>query len=133
MKSSLEKAAVYIAECRALSVKVLPPDINVSMANFTAMSPDEVPDGVTLTAGSPGRSRSAVTVRNVGEGLVAQLLAEREANGPYASFHEFADRVPEPVLNKRAVESLIKAGAFDSLGHPRAACSASSSRSPTRR
>src|SRR5690606_13227956 len=44
---------------------------------------------------------------------------EREANGPYGSFHEFADRVPESVLNKRAVESLIKGGAFDSLGHPR--------------
>ncbi len=58
-------------------------------------------------------------MRNVGEGLVEQLLAERAANGPYGSFHEFADRVPEPVLNKRAVESLIKAGAFDSLGHTR--------------
>ena len=58
-------------------------------------------------------------VRNVGEGLVEQLLIEREANGPYADFHEFADRVPEPVLNKRAIESLIKAGAFDPLGHTR--------------
>ena len=120
VKSSLEKAAVYIAECRALGVKVLPPDINVSMANFTAMSPDEVPAGVTLPTGSPGAiSFGLSAVRNVGEGLVAQLLAERQANGSYASFHEFADRVPEPVLNKRAVESLIKAGAFDSLGHPR--------------
>ncbi len=120
VKSSLEKAAVYIAECRSLGIKVLPPDVNVSMANFTAMSPDEVADGVTLPPGSPGAiSFGLSAVRNVGEGLVAQLLAEREANGPYASFHEFADRVPEPVLNKRAVESLIKAGAFDSLGHPR--------------
>ncbi len=120
VKSSLEKAAVYIAECRALGIKVLPPDINVSQANFTAMSPDEVADGIALPSGSPGAiSFGLSAVRNVGEGLVAQLLAEREANGPYASFHEFADRVPEPVLNKRAVESLIKAGAFDSLGHPR--------------
>ena len=119
VKSSLEKAAVYIAECRALGVKVLPPDINVSMANFAAVSPDEVV-GVTLPPGSPGAiSFGLSAVRNVGEGLVAQLLAERDANGSYASFHEFADRVPEPVLNKRAVESLIKAGAFDSLGHPR--------------
>jgi DNA polymerase III subunit alpha len=119
VKSSLEKAAVYIAECRALSVKVLPPDINVSVANFAAVAPDEVV-GVTLPPGSPGAiSFGLSAVRNVGEGLVAQLLAERGANGPYASFHDFADRVPEPVLNKRAVESLIKAGAFDSLGHPR--------------
>ncbi len=119
VKSSLEKAAVYIAECRALAVKVLPPDINLSMANFAAVSPDEAV-GVTLPPASPGAiSFGLSAVRNVGEGLVTQLLAEREANGPYASFHEFADRVPEPVLNKRAVESLIKAGAFDTLGHPR--------------
>ena len=120
VKSSLEKAAVYIAECRSMGVKVLPPDINVSMANFTAMSPEEVPAEATLPTGSPGAiSFGLSAVRNVGEGLVAQLLAERQANGSYASFHEFADRVPEPVLNKRAIESLIKAGAFDSLGHPR--------------
>ena len=55
-------------------------------------------------------------MRNVGEGLVALLLAERDANGPFASFHDFAERVPEQVLNKRTVESLIKAGAFDTLG-----------------
>ena len=47
------------------------------------------------------------------------MLGERAANGPFQSFHDFAERVPEPVLNKRTVESLIKAGAFDSLGHPR--------------
>jgi DNA polymerase III subunit alpha len=120
VKSSLERAAVYIAECRALGIKVLSPDVNVSMANFTAMSPGEVADGVSLPPGSPGAiSFGLSAVRNVGEGLTAQLLADREANGPYTSFHDFADRVPEPVLNKRAVESLIKAGAFDSLGHPR--------------
>jgi DNA polymerase-3 subunit alpha len=58
-------------------------------------------------------------IRNVGEGLVEQMLVERDANGPYATFHDFADRAPEAVLNKRTVESLIKAGAFDTLGHPR--------------
>ena len=55
----------------------------------------------------------------MGEGLVELLLRERDENGPYDSFHDYAERVPEPVLNKRTVESLIKAGAFDSLGHPR--------------
>jgi DNA polymerase-3 subunit alpha len=58
-------------------------------------------------------------VRNVGEGLVALIIAEREANGPFADFYDFCDRVDSSVLNKRAVESLIKAGAFDALGHPR--------------
>ena len=120
VKSSLEKAAVYIAECRTMGIRVLTPDINRSVTDFAALAPDEVPDGVTLPIGSPGAITFGLSaVRNVGGGLVALLLAERDANGPFASFHDFVERVPEPVLNKRAVESLIKAGAFDSLGHPR--------------
>ena len=58
-------------------------------------------------------------IRNVGEGLVELLLKERDANGPFENFYDFVERVPEAVLNKRTVESLIKAGAFDSLWHPR--------------
>ncbi len=120
VKSSLEKAAVYIAECRALGIRVLPPDINRSVTDFAALAPDDVPDGVTLPVGSPGAITFGLSaVRNVGEGLVTLLLAERDERGPFASFHDFVERVPEPVLNKRAVESLIKAGAFDALGHPR--------------
>jgi len=120
VKASLERAAVYIAECRSMGIRVLTPDINRSVTNFASLAPHDVPAGVTLPVGSPGAITFGLSaVRNVGEGLVHQLLAERDANGPYGSFHEFADRVPEPVLNKRAVESLIKAGAFDSLGHPR--------------
>src|SRR5690606_22201964 len=69
---------------------------------------------------SPGAITFGLSaVRNVGEGLVEQLLGERQENGEFASFFEFAERAPEPVLNKRTVESLIKAGAFDRLGHPR--------------
>ena len=120
VKNSLDKAAIYIAECRAMGIKVLNPDINRSVLDFAALAPDEVPPGVTLAVGSPGAITFGLSaVRNVGTGLVNQLLAERDENGPYASFHEFAERVPEPVLNKRTVESLIKAGAFDTLGHPR--------------
>ena len=111
---------MYIAECRAMGIKVLNPDVNRSVTDFAAIAPADVPDGVTLPIGSPGAITFGLSaVRNVGAGLVALLLAERDANGPFASFHDFAERVPEPVLNKRAVESLIKAGAFDSLGHPR--------------
>ncbi len=58
-------------------------------------------------------------VRNVGEGVVAQIVAERDKNGPFADFHDFCCRVDPFVLNKRSIESLIKAGAFDSLGQPR--------------
>ena len=59
------------------------------------------------------------SVRNVGEGLVERIVAEREANGPFEDFFDFCQRVDPVVLNKRTIESLIKAGAFDSLGHPR--------------
>jgi DNA polymerase-3 subunit alpha len=117
VKSSLEKAAVYIAECRAMGIKVLTPDINRSITDFAALAPDEVPAGVTLPLGSPGAITFGLSaVRNVGAGLVALLLEERDAHGPFTSFYDFVERVPEPVLNKRTVESLIKAGAFDSLG-----------------
>jgi DNA polymerase-3 subunit alpha len=105
---------------RANGVKVLTPDINRSITDFAALTIAEVPVDVVLPAGSPGAITFGLSaIRNVGEGLVELLLRERDQNGPYDSFHEFAERVPEPVLNKRTVESLIKAGAFDSLGHPR--------------
>ena len=59
------------------------------------------------------------SVRNVGESLVERIVGEREANGPFADFYDFCRRVDPVVLNKRTVESLVKSGAFDSLGHPR--------------
>jgi DNA polymerase-3 subunit alpha len=120
VKSNLDKAAVYLSDCRSAGIKVLTPDINRSITDFDAIPADRVPDDVPLAIGSPGAITFGLSaVRNVGEGLVEQLLAERRENGEYASFYEFAERAPEPVLNKRTVESLIKAGAFDRLGHPR--------------
>jgi DNA polymerase-3 subunit alpha len=120
VKSNLDKAAVYLSDCRSAGIKVLTPDINRSVTNFDALAADRVPDDVALAVGSPGAITFGLSaVRNVGEGLVELLLGERRENGEYGSFHEFAERVPEPVLNKRTVESLIKAGAFDRLGHPR--------------
>ena len=120
VKSNLDKAAVYLSDARTTGVKVLTPDINRSITDFAALMPTEVPIDVVLPAGSPGAITFGLSaIRNVGEGLVELLLRERDENGPYDSFHEYAERVPEPVLNKRTVESLIKAGAFDSLGHPR--------------
>jgi DNA polymerase-3 subunit alpha len=120
VKSNLDKAGSYLSDCRATGIKVLTPDINRSVHDFAAVPADQVPPGVALAVGSPGAIAYGLSaVRNVGSGMVNALLAERELNGPYRSFHEFAERAPEPVLNKRTVESLIKAGAFDSLGHPR--------------
>ncbi|HEX2191762.1 MAG TPA: DNA polymerase III subunit alpha, partial [Acidimicrobiales bacterium] len=105
VKDDKDKSAVYLAECRALGIKVLVPDVNESASDFTAR------DG-TIRFGLSA-------VRNVGEGLVALMVAEREKNGPFVDFYDFCQRVDPAVLNKRSVESLIKAGAFDSLDHPR--------------
>jgi DNA polymerase III subunit alpha len=120
VKNNLDKAAMYLSDCRSMGIKVLPPDVNRSMSNFGALAPDEIPPGVTLAVGSPGAITFGLSaVRNVGEALVELLIAEREENGQFTSFHDFVERVPEPVLNKRTIESLIKGGAFDNLGHAR--------------
>lgn len=109
VKGNYDKAAVHLADARAMGITVSTPDINAGRSDFAAVS----------AAGDRRIVFALSGVRNVGEGLVAQIVDERDANGPYGSFHEFARRAPEQALNKRAVESLIKAGAFDSLGHPR--------------
>ncbi|MHB1517207.1 MAG: DNA polymerase III subunit alpha [Acidimicrobiales bacterium] len=109
VKDNKDKTAVYLGECRNLGIEVLVPDINRSESEFASDASGE---------------RSAITfglsaVRNVGEGLVGLIVAERDAHGPFADFYEFCRRVDPQVLNKRTIESLVKAGAFDSLGHPR--------------
>lgn len=109
VKGNYEKAAIHLADSRAIGITVSNPDINAGRSDFAA-----------ITADNQKRIVFALSaVRNVGEGIVMQILEERDANGPYDSFHDFAKRAPEQALNKRAVESLIKAGAFDSFGHPR--------------
>jgi DNA polymerase-3 subunit alpha len=120
VKSNLDKAAVYLSDCRSAGIKVLTPDINRSVTDFDAIAADRVPDDVSLPIGSPGAITFGLSaVRNVGEALVDLLVADRVEHGEYDSFHDFVERAPEPVLNKRTVESLIKGGAFDRLGHPR--------------
>jgi DNA polymerase-3 subunit alpha len=105
VKDDKDATAKYLAECRVMGIPVLVPAINASASDFTVRD-GGIPFGMSA-------------IRNVGEGLVALIISEREANGPFASFYDFCERVDPSVLNKRAVESLIKAGAFDCLGHPR--------------
>jgi DNA polymerase-3 subunit alpha len=105
VKDDKDRTAVYLAECRALGIKVLVPDVNLSASDFVARG-DTIPFGLSA-------------IRNVGEGLVGQIVAERERSGPFTDFYDFCERVDPMVLNKRTVESLIKGGAFDCLGHPR--------------
>jgi len=122
VKDDKDKTAVYLAECRAMGITVQVPDVNTSLSDFTA----RIPGGVgafaadDLPAGSPGVVPFGLSaIRNVGEGLVAYIVAEREKQGPFVDFYDFCQRVDPMVLNKRTIESLVKAGGFDSLGHPR--------------
>jgi DNA polymerase III subunit alpha len=120
VKTNLDKAAVYLAECRSMNIVVLNPDVNLSEMNFVAVDAVAAPPGVTLPVGSPGVIPFGLSaVRNVGEGLVEKLLEERRANGAFEDFYDFVQRVDPTVLNKRAIESLIKAGAFDAMGYRR--------------
>ncbi|HVM10057.1 MAG TPA: DNA polymerase III subunit alpha [Acidimicrobiales bacterium] len=113
VKDDKDATAKYLAECRAMGIPVLVPDVNVSQSDFVVRA---APDGADGHRSIPfGMS----AIRNVGAGLVAHIVSEREANGPYTDFFDFCDRVDLSVLNKRTIESLIKAGAFDSLGHSR--------------
>jgi DNA polymerase-3 subunit alpha len=102
-----DKMAVYLNECRRMGIQVLPPDVNESAANFTPVGAD-IRFGLTA-------------VRNVGHNVVDGIVAAREASGKAVNFHGFLDQVPLVVCNKRVIESLIKAGAFESMGHSRRA------------
>ncbi|MHB8294179.1 MAG: DNA polymerase III subunit alpha [Acidimicrobiales bacterium] len=122
VKDDKDKTAIYLAECRSIGIEVTVPDVNVSSADFTVGLP---PAGQPVAPASPGGGTTGrvtfglAAVRNVGEGLVEAIVRERDANGAFTDFVDFCRRVDPMVLNRRAMESLIKAGAFDSLGHPR--------------
>ncbi|MGB9280296.1 MAG: DNA polymerase III subunit alpha, partial [Pseudonocardiaceae bacterium] len=100
-----DKSAVYLAECRRMGIKVLPPDVNDSGLRFAAVGHD-----VRFGLGA---------VRNVGANVVASIIKTREAKGRFTSFTDFLDKIDLVCCNKRTIESLIKAGAFDSFGHTR--------------
>jgi DNA polymerase-3 subunit alpha len=117
VKDDKDKTAVYLAECRARGIEVLVPDVNVSSSEFTAVAAPDEGDGSSVARTVIPFGLSAI--RNVGEGLVERIIGEREQGGPFTDFYDFCARVDPMVLNKRTVESLIKSGAFDSLGHPR--------------
>ncbi|OAP19902.1 DNA polymerase III subunit alpha [Amycolatopsis sp. M39] len=100
-----DKSAIYLSECRRLGIKVLPPDVNESALRFAAVGND-----IRFGLGA---------VRNVGANVVESVIKTREEKGKYSSFTEFLDKSELVACNKRVIESLIKAGAFDSMGHSR--------------
>ncbi|MGH3383473.1 MAG: DNA polymerase III subunit alpha [Nocardioidaceae bacterium] len=107
VRDSKDKMAIYLNECRRMGIKVLPPDVNESDANFTPVGTD-VRFGMTA-------------VRNVGRNVVEAIVGSREEKGRFTDFDDFMSKVPPLACNKRVIDSLIKAGAFDSLGHRRRA------------
>ena len=105
VRDDKDKSALYLSECRRMGIKVLPPDVNESDAEYT-------PRGKDIRFG-------LAAIRNVGEGVVASVKAARDSKGAFTSFGDFLAKVDANVCNKKTIESLIKAGAFDSLEHPR--------------
>lgn len=100
-----DKLALYLNECRAMGITVLAPDVNESTLTFAPVGED-----IRFGMGA---------IRNVGANVVEGMIAAREEKGRYESFNDFLKKVPLQVCNKRTIESLIKAGAFDDLGHTR--------------
>ncbi|TDC77355.1 DNA polymerase III subunit alpha [Streptomyces hainanensis] len=106
VKDDKDKMALYLNECRHMGIRVLPPDVNESDADFTPNGGDRIRFGLTA-------------VRNVGRNVVDSVIRTRNSRGRYASFTDYLDKAEAAACNKRATESLIRAGAFDQLGHTR--------------
>jgi len=105
VRDDKDKSALYLNECRRMGIKVLPPDVNESDSEYTPRGSD-IRFGLTA-------------IRNVGENVVASIINNRISKGRYQSFGDFLTKVDALVCNKKTIESLIKAGAFDSLMHAR--------------
>ncbi len=106
--SDIKKVAVFMDECKRMRINVLGPDVNESRAKFTVNEKGEIRFGMAA-------------IKGVGEAVVDAIVKEREKNGPYKDIYDFVERVPAGVINKKVMENLVKAGAFDNLSeYPRA-------------
>ena len=105
VKDDRDKLAIYLNECRKMGIKVLPPDVNESLSEFAPIGKD-IRFGLSA-------------IKNVGENVVDSLINSRIKHERFTDFFEFLNKVESTVCSKRVIESLIKAGAFDSLGHSR--------------
>jgi DNA polymerase-3 subunit alpha len=106
-RANTEKMVLYIGECREMSIRVLPPDVNRSDIYFTVVGNDIL--------------FGLAALKNVGEGAVEGILRARRGGGPFASLFDFCERIDLRAVNRRVVESLIKSGSFDSLDPRRSA------------
>jgi DNA polymerase-3 subunit alpha len=109
--NNTDKIAVFVGECKRMGIPILPPDMNRSGLKF-------IPESL------PNDQRNAIryglaAIKNVGEGAMAVAIAERERGGDFSSLEDFCSRVDSRIANRKSIESLVKAGAFDFLGRPR--------------
>ena len=140
VSGKFDNTAAYLNECRIRGIAVTVPDVNRSVSDFTPLlGIDGVGDPGSGSGDLSGGDRNGgdrsgggdrdhssarivyglSAIRNLGEAFAEGVISEREANGAYESFTDFIKRIDLSLLNKRTVESLVKAGGFDSLGHPR--------------
>jgi DNA polymerase-3 subunit alpha len=112
--NNTDKISVFVAECARMGITILPPDINRSALTFL---PEEYPGGRAIRFG-------LAAIKNVGEAAMASAVAEREKNGPFTSLEDFCSRLDSKTVNKKILESLVRAGAFDWDGRHRASLDA---------
>ena len=105
-----DKIAFYVDEAKRMGLTILPPDLNKSMLKF---APEEHEGTMAVRYGLSG-------IKNVGEGAMAEAVAERDKNGPFASLEDFASRMDPRAVNRKSMECLVKCGAFDFTGVERA-------------
>ena len=109
--NNTDKIGVFVAECHRMGIEILPPDLNKSKLRF---APEK------LASGAFAVRYGLAAIKNVGEGAMAQAIADREAKGPFASLEDFSNRLDSKSVNKRILENLVKAGALDWTGESRA-------------
>ncbi len=112
--NNTDKIAFFVKECGRMGVTILPPSVNHSLPKF---APEHTGGGAVVDADAIRYGLAAV--KNVGEGAVELMIKEREENGPFESLENFASRVDQKAVNKKILESLVRAGAFDWTGEKR--------------
>ena len=108
--NNTDKISVFVGECKRMGIPILPPDVNCSGLKFAPADQD----------GVRGIRYGLAAIKNVGEGAMEAAIAERSANGDFASLEDFCRRLDSRIANRKMLESLVKCGAFDFLGRDRA-------------
>ena len=108
--NNTEKISVFVAECERLGVKILPPDVNLSDLKFVPETREE----------QRGIRYGLAAIKNIGEGAMQSAIVEREENGPFKSLEDYCSRLDSKAVNRKILENLIRAGAFDFTGRDRA-------------